>query len=168
MCNAALSEWKTPAKFKSESAPCIKYVLSKESIERVLKRIPSHFMLMSTWHISILPAHLLVFSHWSEEELKKNCLFVTNEIYPLHLTHPSAHTPGAVGSDTVAPGEQSGAQGSHLSRGQFQPEPRFKPTTSDYKSDTLSIRAITAPNENANWFFAPRCYFWSSKLVVSR
>ncbi len=32
------------------------------------------------------------------------------------------------------------AQGSHLSRGQFLPEPRFKPTTSCYKSDALSIR----------------------------
>ncbi len=78
----------------------------------------------------------------------------------LHLTHPSAHTPGAVG---VRPGsswgfvrgavggssgEQLGvrclAQGSHLSRGQFLPEPRFEPTTSGYKSDALSIRATTA------------------------
>ncbi len=46
---------------------------------------------------------------------------------------------------TPAPGEQSGArclaQGSHLSHGQFLPEPRFKPTTSGYKSDALSIRA---------------------------
>ncbi len=31
-------------------------------------------------------------------------------------------------------------QGSHLSRGQFLPEPRFKPTTSGYKSNALSIR----------------------------
>ncbi len=36
------------------------------------------------------------------------------------------------------------AQGSHLSRGQFLPEPRFEPTTSGYKSDALSIRATTA------------------------
>ncbi len=27
------------------------------------------------------------------------------------------------------------AQGSHLSRGQFLPEPRFEPTTSGYKSN---------------------------------
>ncbi len=44
----------------------------------------------------------------------------------------------------AAPGEQSGvqclAQGSHLSRGQFLPEPRFEPTTSGYKSNTLSTR----------------------------
>ncbi len=37
-------------------------------------------------------------------------------------------------ADTAAPGEQLGvrclAQESHLSRGQFLPEPRFKPTTS--------------------------------------
>ncbi len=44
----------------------------------------------------------------------------------------------------AAPGEQLGvrclAQGFHLSRGQFLPEPRFEPTTSCYKSDALSIR----------------------------
>ncbi len=44
-------------------------------------------------------------------------------------------------------GEQLGvqclAQGSHLSRGQFLPEPRFEPTTSGYKSNALSTRATT-------------------------
>ncbi len=54
----------------------------------------------------------------------------------LYLTHPSAHTPGAVGVRCLA-------QGSHLTRGQFLPEPRFKPTTSGYKSSALSIRATT-------------------------
>ncbi len=43
-----------------------------------------------------------------------------------------------------ASGEQLGvrclAQGSHLSRGQFLPEPRFEPTTSGSKSNALSIR----------------------------
>ncbi len=52
-------------------------------------------------------------------------------------------------ADTAASGEQLGvrclAQGSHLSRGQFLPEPRFEPTTSGYKSDALSIRATTSP-----------------------
>ncbi len=47
-------------------------------------------------------------------------------------------------ANTAAPKEQLGvrclAQGSHLSHGQFQPEPRFEPTTSGYKSDALSIR----------------------------
>ncbi len=47
-------------------------------------------------------------------------------------------------ANAVAPGEQLGvrclAQGSHLSRGQFLPEPRFEPTTSDYNSEALSIR----------------------------
>ncbi len=82
-------------------------------------------------------------------------------------THTYAHTPGAVDTHTHTPGavdthththtwssggssgEQLGvrclAQGSHLSRGQFLPEPRFKPTTSGYKSDAISIRA-TAPS----------------------
>ncbi len=66
----------------------------------------------------------------------------------LHLTHPSAHT---LGADTAAPGEQLRvrclAQGSHLSRGQFLPDPRFESTTSGYKSDALSIRATTATNK---------------------
>ncbi len=65
----------------------------------------------------------------------------SSEMCSLHLTHPSAHTLGAVGS---LPGEQLGvwclAQGSHLSRGQFLPELRFEPTTSDYKSNSLSTR----------------------------
>ncbi len=51
----------------------------------------------------------------------------------LHLTHPRAHTPGAVDTHThthaAASGEQLGvrclAQGSHFSRGKFLPEPRF-------------------------------------------
>ncbi len=69
---------------------------------------------------------------------KKNSFFIchihiytSSEICALHLTHPSAHTPGAVGSL---------AQGSHLKRGQFLVEPRFEPTTLGYKSDALSIR----------------------------
>ncbi len=37
------------------------------------------------------------------------------------------------------------AQGCHLSRVQYLPEPRFEPITSGYKSDALSIRATTAP-----------------------
>ncbi len=61
------------------------------------------------------------------------------------------HTPGAVEhthththTEQWAAGEQLGvwclAQGSHLNRGQFLPEPRFKPTTSGYKSNALSVR----------------------------
>ncbi len=97
-----------------------------------------------------------------ERERKKNCLFVTytiihsitsSEMCSLHLTHPSAHTRGAVGSQRCS--AQGAvwvwclAQGSHLSRGQILPEPRFEPTTSGYKSihaiHALSIRATTAP-----------------------
>ncbi len=51
-------------------------------------------------------------------------------------------------ADAAAPGSlgvRCLARGSHLSRGQFLPEPRFKPTTSGYKSNALSIRATTAP-----------------------
>ncbi len=40
----------------------------------------------------------------------------------LHLTYPSVHTHlEQRAADTAPPGEQSGVQGSHLSRGQFQP-----------------------------------------------
>ncbi len=46
----------------------------------------------------------------------------------LHLTHPSTHTLGAVGSRHCGAGEQLGvrclAQGSHLSHWQFLQEPR--------------------------------------------
>ncbi len=73
----------------------------------------------------------------------------SSEMCSQHLTHPSAHTPGAVGSRHCgargAVRVRCLAQGSHLSRGQFLPEPRFEPTTSGYKSDALSIRATTAP-----------------------
>ncbi len=77
----------------------------------------------------------------------------SSEMCSLHLTHRSAHTLGAV--DTAAPGEQLGvrclAQGSHLSRGQFLPEPRFEPTTSGCKSNALSTRATTAPCDVFLW-----------------
>ncbi len=59
----------------------------------------------------------------------------------LHLTHPSAHTPGAVDS------RRRLAQGSHLSRRQFLTEPKFEPTASGYKSDTLSIRPRLPPQD---------------------
>ncbi len=93
---------------------------------------------------------------------KKIFVFVTytiiqsitsSEMCALHLTHPSAHTPGAVGSRHCgARGAVGGSclvQGSHLSREQVLPEQRFEPTTSGYKSDALSIRATTA----TEWIF---------------
>ncbi len=75
-CNTALSEWKHPAKFKSESAPCIK-LLSLKRISR-LWIIPSRCMLTSTWNISIglLPTHLLVFSRWSEWKCIKFIIYL--------------------------------------------------------------------------------------------
>ncbi len=68
----------------------------------------------------------------------------SSEMCSLHLTHPSAHTHlEQWAANAAVPREQLGvrclAQGSHLSRGQFLPEPRFEPTTSDYKSNALSI-----------------------------
>ncbi len=67
--------------------------------------------------------------------------WTSSEMCSLHLTHPSAHTHGAVAADAAVPEVPwCLAQGSHLSRGQFLPEPRFEPTTSGYKSDALSIR----------------------------
>ncbi len=50
----------------------------------------------------------------------------------LHLTHPSAYTLGAVGKCAV-PGEQLGVS-------EFLLEPRFGPTTSDYKFNALFTR----------------------------
>ncbi len=56
----------------------------------------------------------------------------------------SAFNPSKWAADCAAPGEQLGVryltQGSHLSRGQFLPEPGFEPTTLGYKSNALSIR----------------------------
>ncbi len=73
--NSAISEWKHPAKFHIWK--CTVYLVSQNKFltlnhwnESFLKRIPSRFMLRSTWNISILPAHLLVFSHWSEWKCK--------------------------------------------------------------------------------------------------
>ncbi len=59
------------------------------------------------------------------------------EYNSLHLTHPSAHTHlEQWAADCAASGEQLGvrglAQGSHLSRGYFLPEPGFEPTTLSY------------------------------------
>ncbi len=48
----------------------------------------------------------------------------------------SAFNPSKWAADIAAPGEQLGvwclAQGSHLSRGHFLPEPGFEPTTLGY------------------------------------
>ncbi len=73
----------------------------------------------------------------------------SSEICALHLTHPSAHTWSSGQPTLRCPGSSLEvrclAQGSHLSRRQFLPEPRFESTTSGYKSDALSIRATTTP-----------------------
>ncbi len=68
VCNTALSEWKHPAEFEIWKCTVYKCIDSqkKESTlnhwnDKFLKRIPNRFMLTSTWNISILPAHLLVF-----------------------------------------------------------------------------------------------------------
>ncbi len=39
----------------------------------------------------------------------------SSEMCSLHLTHPSAHTPGAVAADIAAPREQSGVPCSRVS-----------------------------------------------------
>ncbi len=84
-----------------------------------------------------------------------------------HLTHPSAHTPGAVGSLLCcSTRDQLGVLG-FLLKGltsvlvskvermlvlysphrKFLPDPRFEPTTSGYKSDALSIRPRLPPTK---------------------
>ncbi len=82
----------------------------------------------------------------------------SSEMCSLHLTHPSAHTWSSGQLTLRCPGSSLEvrclAQGSHLSRRQFLPEPRFESTTSGYRSDTLSIRATTAsqvPRPELDW-----------------
>ncbi len=85
-----------------------------------------------------------------------NCTEYNSEMCSLHLTIQVHTHLEQWAADTVAPGEQLGvrclAQWSHLSLGQFLPEPRFEPTTLGNKSDALSdalfIRAKTAPDKN--------------------
>ncbi len=92
-----------------------------------------------------------------EHQLKKKNVFfyfvtytiirhiTSREICALHLTHPSAHTLGAVGSRQCGARRAVGdsVPCSRVSPQSWTiPEPRFEPTTSGYKSDTLSIRAI--------------------------
>ncbi len=88
----------------------------------------------------------------------------SSEICALHLTHPSAHTHRAVGSQCCGcPGSSRGFGALfkgltsvvvmkverllfiHSTHRQFLPEPRFEPTTLGYKSDTLSIRPQLPP-----------------------
>ncbi len=59
-------------------------------------------------------------------------------------THTHTHT-WSSGQSGEHLGVRCLAQGSHLSHEQFLPEPRFEPTTSAYKSNALSTRAMTAP-----------------------
>ncbi len=72
--------------------------------------------------------------NYTEYKLQWNVFSAFNPSKRTHLEQWEA--------DTAASGEQLGvrylAQGSHLSRGQFLSQPRFKPTTLDYKSNTLS------------------------------
>ncbi len=86
-----------------------------------------------------------------EENLKNNFVFVkytiiqsmtSGEMCSLHLTHPSAHTLGAVGS------RRSGARGA---AGGSVPcsRPRFKPITSGYKSNKAPPSIILKWHLNA-------------------
>ncbi len=69
-----------------------------------------------------------------------------SEMCSLHLTHPTAHTPGAVDSQHCGTrGAVGGSVPCSRVSPQSWPEPRFKLTTSDYKSDTLSIRPRLPP-----------------------
>ncbi len=61
----------------------------------------------------------------------------SSEICALHLTHPSAPTHRAVGSQCCG---ARGAVGGSVPCSRVSPESRFKPTTSGNKSDALSIR----------------------------
>ncbi len=74
-------------------------------------------------------------------------------------------------ANTAVPGEQLGvrclAQGSHLSRGQFLPKPRFEPTTSGYKSDALSIWPWLPRNSGQSWQLKTS-FCWAPELTHLR
>ncbi len=69
-------------------------------------------------------------------------------------------------ADIAAPGEQLGvrclAQGSHLSRGHFMPEPGFEPTTSAIDSGAPSVWSPSSTR--VEWSWKERCIpatlFW--------
>ncbi len=75
----------------------------------------------------------------------------SSEMCSLHLTHPSAHTLGAVGSRHCG---ARGAVGGSVPCSRVSPQSWTipagaeirKPPTSGYKSDALSIRTMTAPS----------------------
>ncbi len=73
----------------------------------------------------------------------------SSKMCSLHLTHPSAHTLGAVGSRRCG---ARGAVGGSVPCSNVLPQSwtipagaRFEPTTSGYKSNTLSTRPTTVP-----------------------
>ncbi len=85
VCNTALSEWKHPAKFKSESAPCIKLLSIKRKSRLWIietsrfKTNPSRFMLTSKWNIAYCPPTCCMrrpgktwFSRWYQVGMNEN------------------------------------------------------------------------------------------------
>ncbi len=65
---------------------------------------------------------------------------MNSEMCSLNLTHPTWSSGLQLGTDNPA-GVRCLAQGSHLSRGHFLPEPGFEHwVTSGFKSNALSIR----------------------------
>ncbi len=72
----------------------------------------------------------------------------SSEMCSLHLIHPSAQHTWSSGQPTLRrPGSSWGfgalLKGLTSVVNNSLPEPRFEPTTSGYKSDALSIRAMT-------------------------
>ncbi len=81
----------------------------------------------------------------------------SSEMCSLHVTHPSAHTLGAVGSQ-------------HWQRpGSSLPKPRFEPTTSGYKSNALSTRPRMNLGFHCTGQMANSVYsvVWVSGLLMS-
>ncbi len=73
-----------------------------------------------------------------EQNLKKSCkqIQIAQMSFICHIHNYTEYNE----ERNVQLGVQCLAQGSHLSRGQFLPEPGFETTTSGYKSNALSIR----------------------------
>ncbi len=72
VCNTALSEWKHPEMFEIWKCTVYKVIVSQKMCRLLIIEIsnfktnPWHFILTSTWNISILPIHLLRAQTWGK------------------------------------------------------------------------------------------------------
>ncbi len=100
--------------------------------------------------------HLAFIMIHDSDELYLSQSIMRSEMCSLHLTHPSAHTLGAVGSRHCgARGAVGGSVPCSRVSPQFLPELGFEPTTLGYMSNALSIRP-RLPNKTLGYDFDRR------------